>query len=170
MPPKKAKKGSAPVVETLSIVVYVKASPGQPPIEPIVSTLPPTASLAKAKTLIDKAVCVEIGVPRGSVLFSSWKYIVTSPPYTKPTRQLSTLNTARVYDTMWVSTLGAAPSSSIVLEYGSDRRIKTVVWYLDIPELPAPRSKLSPSERAAKDIAKHKLAMAAAAGGKKKKK
>lgn len=68
---------------------------------------------------------------------------------------------------------------------------------MDIPELPAPRSKISPSERAAKDIAKvgcwclhaflmcdesnatlvvlscfvqHKLAMAAAAGGKKKKK
>mmetsp|Transcript_20339 Transcript_20339/g.52754 ORF Transcript_20339/g.52754 Transcript_20339/m.52754 type:complete len:171 (-) Transcript_20339:208-720(-) len=168
--PKKPKKGAAQVPDTLSLRVYRAATAGEGPKEPVVCAIPPTSPLYTVKSLVDEHASAALGLPRGVIYFGTWSFKVTSPVYTKPDRKLRNLDARKVYDSMWISTLGAQGSSSIVLAYDETCEQCSVVWYLDVPEIPNPRPPLTRAERAAEDVAKHRLVMAAAAGGKKKKK
>eukprot|EP00037_Helgoeca_nana_P003565 m.40701 g.40701 ORF g.40701 m.40701 type:complete len:61 (+) comp13981_c0_seq1:655-837(+) len=58
----------------------------------------------------------------------------------------------------------------LTIDEGSSSSPVSVAWYLDLPEIPCPRPKLTEAEIAKEGIAKHKLAMAATADANKKKK
>lgn len=167
---KKGKPGDAPDPLKIKMSVHKVGKDGA---EPLAFEVPPTFSLCKAKHLIDQHAAADLGMPRGSLVFANWTFMLMHPNFKKTSRQVRRVDPKLIYDASWLSKIGIGPDSFISLRpapHDPNNRDLQVVWYINVPEIPAYREPLTPQQKAKKAFEKYKADKLNAGKKKKKKK